>query len=239
MNYRWNWSILLQEPYWEWLWSGVQWTLAISLASWVLALAVGLAVGIARSLPSPAARLVAGIYIDVFRNIPPLVQLFLWFFVLPEIVPETVGLWLKRDLPFPEFATAVVAIGLFAGSRVAEQVRAGIEAVGNPLLPAALATGLRPVQAFRLVVLPLGLRAIVGPLTSEFLITIKLSSLSLTIGVLELTAQSRHVENYTFQGLEAFTFATVGYLVIGLCVTALMRFIDGRIGGSALRRAAT
>lgn len=239
MNYRWNWSVLLQEPYWDWLWSGVQWTLAISLASWVLALTIGLGVGIARSLPARGVRLVASLYIDVFRNIPPLVQLFLWFFVLPEIVPETVGLWLKRDLPFPEFATAVVAIGLFAGSRVAEQVRAGIEAVGNPLLPAALATGLRPVQAFRLVVLPLGLRAIVGPLTSEFLITIKLSSLSLTIGVLELTAQSRHVENYTFQGLEAFTFATVGYLVIGLCVTALMRFIDDRIGGSALRKAAT
>ncbi|MGX1787899.1 amino acid ABC transporter permease [Bosea sp. NPDC055332] len=239
MNYRWNWSILLQDPYWDWLWSGVQWTLAISLASWVLALAVGLAVGIARSLPNPGVRFLAGIYIDVFRNIPPLVQLFLWFFVLPEIVPETIGLWLKRDLPFPEFTTAVVAIGLFAGSRVAEQVRAGIEAVGGPLLSAALATGLRPAQAFRLVVLPLGLRAIVGPLTSEFLITIKLSSLSLTIGVLELTAQSRHVENYTFQGLEAFTFATIGYLVIGLCVTGLMRFIDGRIGGAALRKAAT
>lgn len=196
-------------------------------------------VGIARSLPSRSARLVAGAYVDVFRNIPPLVQLFLWFYVMPEVVPDTIGLWLKRDLPYPEFSTAVVAIGLFAGSRVAEQVRAGIEAVGSPLLPAALATGLRPAQAFRLVVLPLGLRAIVGPLTSEFLITIKLSSLSLTIGVLELTAQSRHVENYTFQGLEAFTFATVGYLVIGLCVTALMHFIDSRIGGAALRKTAT
>lgn len=238
MNYRWNWSILLQDPYWDWLWSGVQWTLMISLASWVLALAIGIVVGIARSLPSRGARLAAGLYIDIFRNVPPLVQLFLWFYVMPEILPEAAGLWLKRDLPYPEFTTAVVAIGLFAGSRVAEQVRAGIEAVGRPLLPAALATGLRPAQAFRLVVLPLGLRAIVGPLTSEFLITIKLSSLSLTIGVLELTAQSRHVENYTFQGLEAFTFATVGYLVIGLCVTLMMRFIDNRIGGAALRKAA-
>jgi glutamate/aspartate transport system permease protein len=104
-------------------------------------------------------------------------------------------------------------------------------------LPAALASGLRPLQAFRLIALPLGLRAIVGPLTSEFLITIKLSSLSLTIGVLELTAQSRHVENYTFQGFEAFTFATIGYLVIGLSATGLMRLIDNRIGGTALRKA--
>jgi len=237
MNYRWNWSILLQEPYTEWLWSGLQWTLAISLASWAVALSVGLVAGVMRSLPGGILRAVAGVYIDIFRNVPPLVQLFLWYFVMPEILPESVGLWLKRDLPYPEFVTAVIAIGLFAGSRVAEQVRAGIEQVGSHLLPAALATGLRPMQAYRLILVPLGLRAIVGPLTSEFLVTVKMSSLSLTIGVLELTAQSRHVENYTFQGFEAFTVATIGYLVIGLCVTGLMRLIDGKVGGAALRKA--
>ena len=109
--------------------------------------------------------------------------------------------------------TAIVGIGLFSGARVAEQVRAGVAAVGIRLMPAALATGLRPLQAFRLVVLPLGLRAIFGPLTSEFLITVKMSSISLTIGMLELTAQSRHIENYTFHGLEAFAVATVVYLL--------------------------
>jgi len=237
MNYRWDWSVLIREPFIGWLWSGVLLTLAISIMSWAVALTIGIVVGIARSAPSRVARQLAGIYIDVFRSVPPLVQLFLWYFVFPEVVPDSIGLWLKRDLPYPEIVTAVIAIGLFAGARVAEQVRAGIEAVGTPLLPAALATGLRPLQAFRLIALPLGLRAIVGPLTSEFLITIKLSSLSLTIGVLELTAQSRHVENYTFQGFEAFTFATIGYLVIGLCATGLMRLIDNRIGGAALRKA--
>jgi glutamate/aspartate transport system permease protein len=237
MNYRWNWGILLQDPYWGWLWSGLEWTLLISLGSWIIALVIGVAFGIARSLPNRAVQMAAGIYVEIFRNIPPLVQLFLWYFVFPEVVPDAVGLWFKRDLPQPEFVTAIVAIGLFAGARVAEQVRAGIAAVGIHLMPAALATGLRPLQAFRLVLLPLGLRAIVGPLTSEFLITVKMSSISLTIGVLELTAQSRHIENYTFQGLEAFTVATVVYLLLGLAVTGLMRVIDGRVGGAALRRA--
>jgi glutamate/aspartate transport system permease protein len=236
MNYRWNWGILLQDPYWGWLWSGLEWTLLISLGSWIIALVIGVAFGIARSLPNRAVQMAAGIYVEIFRNIPPLVQLFLWYFVFPEVVPDAVGLWFKRDLPQPEFVTAIVAIGLFAGARVAEQVRAGIAAVGIHLMPAALATGLRPLQAFRLVLLPLGLRAIVGPLTSEFLITVKMSSISLTIGVLELTAQSRHIENYTFQGLEAFTVATVVYLLLGLAVTGLMRVIDGRVGGAALRR---
>jgi glutamate/aspartate transport system permease protein len=237
MNYRWNWGILLQDPYWGWLWSGLEWTLLISLGSWIIALVIGVTFGIARSLPNRAVQTAAGIYVEIFRNIPPLVQLFLWYFVFPEVVPDTIGLWIKRDLPQPEFVTAVVAIGLFAGARVAEQVRAGIAAVGIHLMPAALATGLRPLQAFRLVLLPLGLRAIVGPLTSEFLITVKMSSISLTIGVLELTAQSRHIENYTFQGLEAFTVATVVYLLLGLGVTGLMRVIDGRVGGARLRGA--
>jgi glutamate/aspartate transport system permease protein len=237
MNYRWNWGILLQDPYLGWLWSGLEWTLLISLGSWIIALIIGVTFGIARSLPNRAVQMAAGTYVEVFRNIPPLVQLFLWYFVFPEVVPDTIGLWIKRDLPQPEFVTAIVAIGLFSGARVAEQVRAGIAAVGIHLMPAALATGLRPLQAFRLVLLPLGLRAIVGPLTSEFLITLKMSSISLTIGVLELTAQSRHIENYTFQGLEAFTVATVVYLLLGLGVTGLMRVIDNRLGGAKLRRA--
>jgi glutamate/aspartate transport system permease protein len=231
MNYRWNWGILLQDPYWDWIWSGLGWTVLISLTSWVLALGVGLLFGIARTLPSRPARLIADVYVGVFRNIPPLVQLFLWYSVFPELLPDALGLWVKRDMPDPQFVTASLAIGLFMGARVTEQVRAGIAAAGLRLLPPALATGLRPWQAYRLIVLPLGLRAIIKPLTSEFLITVKMSSISLTIGVLELTAQSRHIENYTFQGFEAFTAATVIYLLLGLAVTGVMEAIDRLVGG--------
>lgn len=232
MNYHWDWGVLLRDPYQGWLWTGLELTVLISLGSWLLALIIGIAVGSARSLPNRAIRMAAGIYVEIFRNIPPLAQLFFWYFVFPEIVPDALGIWIKRDLPDPEFTTAVLAIGLFAGARVAEQVRAGIAAVGIHLMPAALATGLRPLQAFRLILLPLGLRAIIGPLTSEFLITVKMSSISLTIGVLELTAQSRHIENYTFQGLEVFTAATVVYLLLGFAVTAFMRLIDARFGNA-------
>ncbi|SFB90557.1 L-glutamate ABC transporter membrane protein /L-aspartate ABC transporter membrane protein [Polaromonas sp. OV174] len=237
MNYNWDWGVLLQQPYWGWLWSGLGWTLLISLGSWAIALSVGVSAGIARSMPNRVLQLAASVYIEVFRNIPPLVQLFLWYFVFPEVVPEALGLWIKRDLPNPEFVTAIVGVGLFAGARVAEQVRAGIAAVGIHLMPAALATGLRPLQAFRLILLPLGLRAVLGPLTSEFLITVKMSSISLTIGMLELTAQSRHIENYTFHGLEAFAVATVVYLLLGLSVTGLMRVIDRRFGAAKYGRA--
>lgn len=230
MDYQWNWDILAQLPYRDWLLTGLGWTIVISLCSWVLALVFGVLFGAARSLPNRGVQWVASLYVEIFRNIPAIVQLFLWYFVFPNIVPDALGTWLKRDMPNPAVTTAIVAIGLFEGARVAEQVRGGIEAVGLRLLPAALATGLRPFQAFRLILFPLGMRAIIPPLTSEFLITVKMSSISLTIGVLELTGQSRQIENYTFHGLEAFAAATVAYLLLGLCVTLLMHFVDRRFG---------
>ncbi len=231
MNYRWDWGILLRAPYAEWLVTGVEWTLALTAVSWCLGLAVGIVVGSARTLPVAPVRAAAAAYVELFRNVPPLVQLFLWFFVFPEIVPDAVGLWIKRDLPYPEFSTACLAIGLFAGARVAEQVRAGVTAAGQRLLQAALATGLRPLQAYRLVLLPIGLRTVLVPLTSEFLTTFKMSAIALTVGVLELTAQSQRVENETFHGFEAYTAATVLYLAIGLGITGGMKLLASRLAG--------
>lgn len=229
MNYRWDWGVLARDPYAGWLLSGLRWTVLLTLACWFVALALGMVVGVMARLPSQPARWAAAAYVGLFRSVPPLVQLFLWFYVVPDLLPEDAGLWVKRDLPLPEFTTAAVAIGLFAASRVAEQVRAGIEATEARLLPAALATGLRPGQVLRLVLLPLALRRLVSPLAGEALVVMKLSSLALTIGVLELTAQSRHIENYTFQGFEAFAAATVLYLFLGLIVTGGLALLERRL----------
>jgi glutamate/aspartate transport system permease protein len=229
MNYDWDWGILFREPVLGEIIVGVEWTLAVTAVSWVVALAIGCVVGSARGAPFAPARVLAACYVELFRNVPPLVQLFLWFFVFPEVVPDALGLWIKRDLPFPEFSTACLAIGLFAGARVAEQIRAGVDAARARLMPAALATGLRPLQAYRLVLLPVALRTILAPLTSEFLITFKMSSIALTIGVLELSAETQRIANDTFHGFEAFAAATVIYLVFGLAITGTMRIIGGRL----------
>jgi glutamate/aspartate transport system permease protein len=230
VNYTWDWSVLLQPPYLDWLIDGVGWTLAVTAVAWIIALVVGAMIGTARSLSSAPVRVLATAYVELFRNVPPLVQVFLWYFVFPEVVPKAAGLWIKRDMPLPEFTTASVAIGLFAAARVAEQVRAGIETVRVRLLPAALATGLRPLQAYRLVLLPVALRTIIGPLTSEFLVTFKMSSVALTIGVMELSAASQQIANYTFHGFEAYGVATLFYLAIGLAITGLMHRLDVRMG---------
>ena len=229
MAYHWDWTLLGQDPYAGLLLSGAGWTLKLTALAWLIALLLGTVIGTARGLGPAPVRLLAAAYVELFRNVPPLVQLFLWFFVFPEIVPHPAGLWLKRDLPLPEFTTAAVAIGLFAAARVAEQVRAGVDTVRARLFPAALATGLRPWQAYRLVLLPVALRRMVGPLTSEFLITFKMSSVGLTIGVVEMTAASQDIANETFHGFEAYGAATVFYLLVGLLITGGMRLLDRRL----------
>lgn len=226
MDYNWNWGILFQDPYLDWLILGVQWTFAVALAAWVIALIVGVIVGVCRTLPNRYIAALATGYVELFRNVPLLVQMFIWYFVMPELVPDDLGRWMKRDMPNPEYVTAVIALGLYTASRVAEQVRAGIQSVGKGLSSAAYANGLSVAQTYRYVLLPIAFRLIVPPLTSEFLTIFKNSSLALTIGLLELTAQSQQIAEYTFQGFEAYTAATVIYVCIALIATVLMQVLE-------------
>jgi len=229
MNYNWHWGVLLEEPYFDWVVSGFGWTVAVSIAAWILAFSLGSMLGIMRTSDSRILRGIGTAYVELFRNIPLLVQMFLWYFVFPELLPEAAGMWVKRSMPMPEFTTAAVCLGLYTASRVAEQVRAGIQSIGLGQRNAALAMGLTPTQVYRYVLLPIGYRIIIPPLTSEFLTIFKNSSLALTIGVLELTAQARQIEEYTFQGFEAFTAATVLYICVTFLVMGLMRVVERRI----------
>jgi glutamate/aspartate transport system permease protein len=154
--------------------------------------------------------------------------MFLWYFVLPEVVPRSVGIWLKQ-LHDASFYTAVVALGLYSSARVAEQVRAGILSLARGQRAAGLALGLTQAQTYRYVLLPMAYRIIMPPLTSEFLNTIKNSSVALTIGLLELTARARAMQEFSFQVFEAFTAATIIYIIINIIVTEGMRRLEGAI----------
>jgi len=226
MTYRWDWSVLVSEPYLGWLLTGLGWTLLVAGAAWVLALAVGVTVGVLRTLPNRAARTFGTAYVETFRNVPLLLQLFVWYFVLPELLPAPVGNWIKRDLPLPEYWTAVIGLGLFTAARVAEQTRAGIQAIGRGQAMAAAASGMTLAQSYRYILLPIAARNVLPPLTSEFLNVVKNSSLALTIGLLELTGQSRQIESATFHGIEAFTAATLTYVVLTTVVIVALRAVE-------------
>jgi glutamate/aspartate transport system permease protein len=231
LNYHWNWHVFFEPSpngtgtYLDMLLSGLEVTVVTALAAWVIALVTGTIVGVMRTLPSRIASGFGFAYVEFFRNMPLLVQLFLWFFVLPEVVPASWGIWLKQ-MPHAPFYTAAIGTGLFMSARVAEQTRAGINSLPRGQKMAATALGLRTPQIYRYVLLPIAFRIILPPLTSEFLSTIKNTSVALTIGLIELTAEARAMQEFSFQVFEAFTAATVLYLLINIVVVIVMRFVE-------------
>jgi glutamate/aspartate transport system permease protein len=215
--------------YFDWVVSGVKWTILVSLFAWMIAFTLGSVIGVLRTTRIGFLRALATGYVELFRNVPLLVHMFIWYFVMPEIVPERLGTWMKSGMPLPEFWSAVLALGFYTASRVAEQVRSGIRSIPSGQVNAGLASGLTMAQVYRHVLLPMAYRIIVPPLTSEFLTIFKNSSVALTIGVLELTAQARQISEYTFRTFEIFTVATVVYILITLAVTVLMRAVEQRV----------
>jgi glutamate/aspartate transport system permease protein len=236
MNYHWNWGILLQqEPggtgtYLHYLIVGLGWTLVTALCAWVLALVVGAIVGTLRTTSHPWVVRLGNAYVEIFRNIPLLVQMFLWFFVMPELVPTALGDAIKQmPPPWGAFVPAVLCLGTFTSVRVAEQTRAGINSLPRGQRNAGIAMGLTPFQAYRYVILPQAFRIILPPLTSEFMNVIKNSSVALTIGLMELTGRARSMQEFSFQVFEAFAAATVIYLLTNLVVVIGMRWLEGRV----------
>ncbi|HJV73004.1 MAG TPA: amino acid ABC transporter permease [Noviherbaspirillum sp.] len=234
MNYNWNWRIFWEPSpdvvgtYMDTLLSGLYWTLATALIAWIMALILGTIVGTLRTTPNKLVVGLANAYIEVFRNIPLLVQMFLWFFVMPELVPQAAGNWLK-SLPNAPFVTAVISLGFFTSARVAVQLSSGINALAGGQKMAGTALGLTLPQTYRYVLLPMAFRIVIPPLTSEFLNVIKNSAVALTIGLMELTARARSMQEFSFQVFEAFTAATILYVLVNVVVVFLMRFIERKV----------
>lgn len=236
MNYQWNWGVFFQptasgdDIYLGWMFYGFKMTIALSLTAWVLALLLGALVGVLRTVPNKTLSGLATAYVELFRNIPLLVQLFIWYFVLPELLPESLGNAFKQSNPImQQFLASMLCLGLFTSARVAEQVRAGINSLPPGQKNAGLAVGFTLPQTYRFVLLPMAFRLVVPPLTSEFLNIFKNSAVCSTIGLLELAAQGRQLVDYTAQPYESFIAVTVAYVIINVTVMLLMRKFEQRI----------
>jgi His/Glu/Gln/Arg/opine family amino acid ABC transporter permease subunit len=227
MNYQFDWSVLWSAQARQWLIQGVATTLAISALAWLLALALGILAGALRSLKLAPLRMLAAVYVEFFRNVPLLVWMFFWYFAVPPLLPQTLQDWLYDH--GAEFAAGTAALGVYHGARFSEMIRAGIQAIPKTQLEAALSTGLSTAQAFRLVILPIALRLIVPPLTNETLNLLKNSSVALTIGVAELTFQTRQIETYTARAFEALTAGTLIYLILCLVIARVMARVERRV----------
>jgi len=196
----------------------------------VIALAIGAAVGTLRTTSLAWAVRLGNLYVEIFRNIPLIVQMFLWFFVMPELVPQALGDWIKQmPPPWGSYVPAVLCLGIFTSVRVAEQLRAGISSLPRGQRMAGIAMGLSEGQAYRHVILPQAFRIILPPLTSELMNVIKNSSVALTIGLLELTGRARAMQEFSFRVFEAFATATAIYLLTNLVIVLLMRALERKV----------
>ena len=208
---------------------GAWWTLGVSACAWIIALVVGSVIGTIRTTQEPWLVRAGNAWVELFRNIPLLVQMFLWYFVIPEFIPPLKQWLIKADPAHAQYLSAVLCLGLFTSARVAEQVRAGIQSLPRGQRLAGMAVGLTTTQVYRFVLLPMAFRIVVPPLTSETMNLIKNSSIALTIGLAELTFRSREMGEYTFNFFEAFTAATLVYIVIAMTANRVMAVVERRV----------
>jgi glutamate/aspartate transport system permease protein len=229
-----DWGVFFQEipgggeTYFDLLVSGLWWTLGVSACAWAIALAVGSVIGTIRTTQQPWLVRAGNAWVELFRNIPLLVQMFLWYFVIPEFIPPLKAWVVKADPAEAQFLSAVLCLGLFTSARVAEQVRAGIQSLPRGQRLAGMAVGLTTTQVYRFVLLPMAFRIVIPPLTSETMNLIKNSSIALTIGLAELTFRSREIGEYTFNFFEAFSAATVIYIAVAMTANRVMAWIERR-----------
>lgn len=207
--------------YLNWIISAWGWTILVAISALAVALVTGLVVGTVRTLPErPWVVRLGNAWVELFRNIPLLVQLFLWYFVLPEFFPV-----LKQ---LPSVVLVVLAIGLFTSARVAEQVRAGIQSLPRGQRYAGLALGLTTVQTYRFVLLPMALRIVIPPLTSETMNVIKNSSVAFAVSIAELTFFARQAGEETSSPIEMYLAVTVLYALSAFVINRIMRTIEQR-----------
>jgi len=223
--YDFDWSVLWRDPYGLMLIKGLGLTIFLGLSAWVIAMFVGIVVGTLRITKYRILRIIGTAYVEIFRNIPLLVQMFFWFYAGPMLFGETLGRQINR-LDGLAIYVSILGLGLYTASRVGEHLRAGFASIGQDQYQAVLSTGMSQVQMYRHVIIPYALRLTIPPMTSEFLTVFKNTSIVMTIGVAELTFQSYQIDAETFHGLEATTGAMGIYLILGITVVKFMNLVE-------------
>jgi glutamate/aspartate transport system permease protein len=215
--------------WWQVLAGGLGWTLATAFFAAIIAFFLGSVLGVARTTSKGWLVRIGNAYVEVFRNIPLIVQFFVWYFVVPGLIPSVKKWVTGLDPTDHQFVTAVVCLGLFTAARISEQVRSGIQALPRGQRFAGYAIGLTEPQTYRHVLLPMAYRLILPPLTSETMNLIKNTAVAYSIGLTELFFRTREMGELTFRYFEAFAAATLIYVVIAMTANRVLAFVERRV----------
>jgi glutamate/aspartate transport system permease protein len=209
--------------------SGLKYTLVVAAFAWIIAFVLGSILGVMRTTENKWAVRLGNAYVELFRNIPLIVQFFVWYFVLPGLIPAVKAWVVSLDPTTHQFVTAIVCLGLFTAARISEQVRSGIQALPRGQRMAGYAMGLTQAQTYRYVLLPVAYRIVIPPMTSELMNLIKNTAVAFSIGLVELFFRTREMGELTFRYFEAFAAATLVYVVIAMFANRVMALIERRI----------
>lgn len=212
---------------------GGELTLQLMLYAWLLAMGLAFLLVTVRLTQARVAEGLVAAYVAYHRNVPTLVQLMLWYFGIPTLLPEWMQLWLAGYST--EFLFAVIALGLCQAAYFSEDLRAGLRALPSGQNEAARALGLNYVRSMRYVILPQAVRNALPSLINHTVLLFKNTSLAMAIGVVELTYASREVENYTFRTFETYLVATLAYLAFSLVLMGIGALIARRFERARVR----
>jgi glutamate/aspartate transport system permease protein len=207
--------------YLHWLLTGWGTAVALALLALVVAMAFGILMGILRTTPNKWLVLLGDAWTELFRNVPLIVQLFIWYFVVPSLLPALKAV--------PGFVLAFVGLGLFTSSRISEQIRAGIQSLPKGQRYAGLAMGLTLPQTYRHVLLPMAFRIVIPPLTSESMNIVKNSSVAFAVSVSELTMFARQAGEETSQPVLMFLAVTLLYFISAFAINRVMKWIEVKV----------
>jgi len=228
------------DAYWRAFLAGIVNTLRVAACGILVCTIFGTLLGIGRFSANAIVRGICYAYVELFRNIPLLLQMLTWYLLLIQFLPpfdepaNVAGLFLvsKNGIAFgpgenaptlsPEFLAVLLGLSLYTAAFVAEIVRAGISAVPRGQIEAAAALGLPRRRTLRAVVLPQAMRVIVPPLTSQYLNLIKNSSLAVTVGYPDLVSIANTSLNQTGRAVECITIIMAVYLALSLLISLLM-----------------
>ena len=207
--------------YLDWLLSAWGWTLSVSLLALGVALVLGSIMGILRTAPHRGWVLLGNAWTELFRNIPLLVQIFLWYHVVPALIPPLRGV--------PSFILVVLGLGLFTSARISEQVKAGIQSLPRGQRMAGLALGFTLPQTYRHVILPMAFRIVIPPLTSESMNIVKNSAVAFAVSISELTLFALQAQEETARGIEIYLAVTGLYFVSAFALNRVFHFVEQRV----------
>ena len=238
---------MLSQEYLGWIWNGYQVTIALSVLSCIAASLLGAFLCSMRISPFWPFKAFSKAYIAVFRNTPLLVQLFFWYFGVSRFVPDSVRFWLLDEhkwvfgplainWPSYEFIYGFIGLALYTAAYIAEELRAGIKTVPINQTSAAYALGFTRGQAFRFIILPQAIRNALSPLLGQYMMALKNSSLTASIGVAELFYVASQIETRSLKAFYVYLILTLLYLATIQLIELIGRIIETRRLKSTGRR---